>query len=245
MFYSNNFSQKISYTNLLHKLHQKIISSIHLGNTHFKPYICHMKKYKHDDILEPEEINIADVMPVIDACFDPCATAERKKNIDKLMSFAWCKRFECKVSGTSVLGENYIMPKKQAGEMITSIYLIQLGYNVIVPPKEWFALNGKKFDIFLVIDDNIMKAGLKYITTDNAVTMAKRINYGSEQASAMVVTIESDINKEDIIDALRRSVKRNSQIIEIALISKGEYKKVFYRLPKSLILSEEIYNYIK
>jgi hypothetical protein len=93
----------------------------------------------------------------------------------------------------------------------------------------------------MIRDTIILKADLKYITSKNPDTIAKRIRGGSEQAPRIVVDISSNINEKELIDGLRSSVERNSLIREILLIYKGK----FYRLPKTLILSKAIFKILK
>jgi hypothetical protein len=104
-----------------------------------------------------------------------------------------------------------------------------------------FTREQKKFDIFLLKDSVILKADLKSITSKNPDTIAKRIIGGSDQASRVVIHINSDIERKDLIDGLRSGVERNGLIKEILLFYKGKY----YRLPKNLILSREIFRILK
>ena len=94
---------------------------------------------------------------------------------------------------------------------------------------------------FLIKKIVILKADLKSITSKNPDTISKRIRGGSEQASRLVVQINSDIEVKNLIDGLRGGVLRHDLIKEILLF----YKSRFYRLPKSLIVSKEIFKVLK
>ena len=126
-------------------------------------------------------------------------------------------------------------------ELETAILLAQVNYDVVFAPRGMFKRQEKKFDIFLLRDTVILKADLKNITSKNPDTIAKRIKGGSDQANRVVIHINSDIEKRDLIDGLRSGVERNSLIKEILLF----YKRRYYRLPKSLILSREIFKILQ
>ena len=90
-------------------------------------------------------------------------------------------------------------------------------------------------------DTIILEADLKCIASKNPLTIAYRIKEGSEQASRVVLDIVSDIDRNTLIQGLRSGIYRNTLISEILML----YKKKFYRLPKSLIMSKRIYEIIK
>lgn len=152
-----------------------------------------------------------------------------------MSSFPWHEHYKDKTTGRRILSETKFI--KYQHELTSAIFLAKSNYHVIFAPKALFTHEEKKFDIFLIRDTLILKAELKNITSKNSDTIAKRIIGGSEQASRIVLHINSDINKKGLINGLRSGVKKNSLIEELLLIYKGK----FYKFPKTLILSKEIF----
>lgn len=86
-----------------------------------------------------------------------------------------------------------------------------------------------------------LEADLKCITTSNPDTIGKRIKEGSEQATRIVLDITSAIRKKELIIGLKTGCGRNDLLKEILLF----YNSSFYCLPKTLILSKNIFSVIK
>jgi hypothetical protein len=212
-----------------------------------------MQEIKEENTFEPDNIEIAyqpdgivlwsditGIIPVIHSCFEKLSAVQRKSQIAKILATKdWYCHYQDKVNGRRVLSETELIEHQH--ELTTAILLSQVDYDVIFAPKAMFIREEKKFDVFLVRDTIILKADLKCITSKNPDTIAKRIKGGSDQASRVVIHINSDIEKKVLINSLRSGVERNSLLKEILLF----YKKGFYRLPKNLILSREIIKVFK
>jgi hypothetical protein len=126
-------------------------------------------------------------------------------------------------------------------ELETSIKLTGFDYHVLFAPKSLFKPQEKKFDIFLIKNNIIFKADLKYIRSSNIDTISKRIKDGSLQCDRLVLDIKSNISSNDLIEALKSGCHRNNYLKEIMLL----YKNKFYRLQKTQILSKGIFKVIK
>lgn len=212
-----------------------------------------MQQGEQDEHFEPERMEVAyqpekgilwaditGLIPVFHACFERISAAHRKKQIEKLLAASeWFEHYKDKGCGRRVLSETEFVEHQH--ELNTAILLAQIDYDVIFAPRVMFTREEKRFDVFLIRDAVILKADLKSITSKNPDTIAKRIKGGSDQASRVVVHITSDIEKKAIIDGLRSGVERNSLIKEILLFYKGK----FYRLPKALILSRNVFNVLQ
>lgn len=180
------------------------------------------------------------IIALICACLEQISAADRKKKIEKLMTaFAWHEHYRDKSTGRRVLSESNKM--QFVHELTTAKLLCQNDFDVIFTPKGMFTRKDKKFDILLITDTHIFKADLKCITSKNPDTIAKGIKHGSEQASRLVIHINSDIHKRDLLSALRSGVKSSSLIDEILLFYRGK----LHRLRKSKIMSEDMYNLLK
>jgi hypothetical protein len=90
-------------------------------------------------------------------------------------------------------------------------------------------------------DTIILEADLKHVSSKSPLTIAYRIKEGSDQAPRIVLDIASDIDAKTMIQGLRSGVYKNRLLKEILLF----YKRKFYRLPKSLVMSNRIYEIIK
>lgn len=204
----------------------------------------HTEPEKIEIVYQSEEFmlwsDITGLVAVFHSCFEKISAAQRKIQITKILSAKdWHEHYKDKATGRRVLSETELIEHQH--ELNTAVCLAQINYDVIFAPKIMFVREQKKFDIFLLRDTVILKADLKSITSKNPDTIAKRIKGGSDQASRVVIHINSDIEKKALIDGLRSGVERNSLIKEILLF----YKKGFYRLPKNLILSREIFKVLK
>lgn len=204
----------------------------------------HTEPEKIEIVYQSEEFilwsDITGLVAVFQSCFEKISAAQRKIQIAKILSEKdWHEHYRDKATGRRVRSETELIEHQH--ELNTAICLAQINYDVIFAPKIMFVREQKKFDIFLLRDTVILKADLKSITSKNPDTIAKRIKGGSDQASRVVIHINSDIEKKALIDGLRSGVERNSLIKEILLF----YKKGFYRLPKNLILSREIFKVLK
>lgn len=174
------------------------------------------------------------------ACFERISATQRKKQIERLLSAAnWFEHYKDKTTGRRVLAEDEKM--EFPDELVTAIVLTQINYDVVFAPRAMFRQEEKKFDIFLIRDTIILKADLKFVTGKNPNTIAQRIIKGSEQAPRVVIHINSDFEKKDLIDGLRSGVERNNLIKEVLLI----YKRKFYRLTKLQIVSKNIFKILK
>jgi hypothetical protein len=184
---------------------------------------------------QPENFAPEKIIPLFHACFERINAVERKKKIDKLLtSFSWHEHYKDKITGRRVLSEAKLI--EYPHELTTAKFLTQSNFDVIFAPKAMFKPVERKFDVFLIRDTIILKADLKFISSKNTDTIAKRIKYGSDQASRVVIHINSDINKKELINALRSGVERNNLIKEVLLFYRGK----FYRLRKLQILSKAI-----
>lgn len=184
--------------------------------------------------------DITALLPFFSFCFEKISTAQRKSYINKILgSYEWVEHYNDKTYGRRVLSESTIIEYKH--ELLTAICLAKVNYDVIFAPDCMFERGQKRFDIFLIRDTIILKADLKSISSKNPDTIAKRIKEGTEQASRIVLHVNSDIEKKNLINGLKSGVERNVQIKEILLF----YKHRFYRLPKNLILSNRLLKIIQ
>ena len=169
------------------------------------------------------------------------ANARAKRNeIQRILAAAdWYVHYTDKRTGRRVLSESILIEHEH--ERRTAIGLAQMNYDVVFAPAGIFQRGGKKFDIYLLKDTIILEADLKCISSKNPLTIAYRIKEGSEQASRVVLDIASDIDRNTLIQGLRSGSYRNTLLSEILLV----YKKKFYRLPKSLIMSKRIFDILK
>jgi hypothetical protein len=127
-------------------------------------------------------------------------------------------------------------------EETTAIKLCSIGFDVIFAPKGMFGRKDKKFDVFLTKDNILLKADLKFVSSTNPDTIQNRIMEGANQATRVVLDIESNILPNKLIDGLRNGVKNcKLNIIEILLF----YRNGYYKLPTNLIMSKKIYEIIK
>lgn len=143
--------------------------------------------------------------------------------VSKRVVLAACKKFE--------------YPQEQH----TCKKLTEVNYDVIVVPKGYFKRDEKKFDVFISREHVFFEADLKCITTSNPDTIGKRIKEGSEQAARIVLDITSAIQKKELVVGLKTGCERNPVLKEILLF----YNSLFYCLPKTQILSKNIFSVIK
>lgn len=173
---------------------------------------------------------------IIKACFNTTDKKIKAAQIEKILGAQdWIEHYKDKKTNRRVLSETEFIEHKH--KLTTAALLAKMNYDVAFAPKAMFERTEKKFDVFLFRDTIIFKADLKSVSSKNADTIANRIKGGSEQATRVVIDITSDIEKKDLIDGLRSGVERNHLIREVLLF----YNSRFYRLPKYLILSKNIY----
>jgi hypothetical protein len=129
----------------------------------------------------------------------------------------WHEHYRDKKTGRRVLSESIRIEHEH--ERRTVICLAQMNYDNSI----------------------ILEADLTCISSQSPLTVAYRIREGSEQASRVVVHIASDLDGKILIQALRNASYRNRLLKEVLLI----YKRKYYRLPKSLIMSDRIFDIIK
>lgn len=184
-------------------------------------------------------INIILFLTAIQSCRDAVNTRIRRNEIQKLLTGDWVEHYKDKKTGRQVLSESQFIEHEH--ERRTAISLAQMNYDVLFAPNGMFQRGKKKFDIYLLRDTVILEADLKCISSKNPLTIAYRIKEGSEQASRVVIDITSDIDRKTLIQGLRSGIHKNNLLKEILLF----YKKRFYRLPKSLIQGQRIYEVIK
>jgi hypothetical protein len=196
--------------------------------------------------FEPENtsirllIDITAFISVIKAYYNAVNIKNRKLEVQKILSLPhWHEHYKDKQTGRRVLSElNRI---EHEHERRTAICLAQMNYDIVFAPGGMFQRGAKKFDIYLLRDSIILEADLKCISSQSPLTIAYRIREGSEQASRVVLHITSDLDSKILIQALRNASYRNRLLKEVLLI----YKRKFYRLPKTLIMSNRIFDIIK
>lgn len=212
-----------------------------------------MEKHTPEEFLEPDKsamesesgkgflwTDFTGIIPFFHACFERISTAQRKKQIEKILNAAeWVEHYKDKRNGRRVLAESRLM--QYPHELETAIALASVNYDVIFAPKAMFLAEEKKFDVFLIKDTVILKADLKFITTKNPDNIARRIKKGADQASRLVIHIKSDIEKKALIDGLQSGVKGSKLIREILLL----FKRKFYRLTSRQILSKNIFKILQ
>ncbi|MGB8193320.1 MAG: hypothetical protein WCF67_15425 [Chitinophagaceae bacterium] len=185
-------------------------------------------------------LDIATFLQIIESCIGKANAAYKREQIKKLFTdYNWIEHHRDKRTHRKVLSESNIIEYEH--EKLTAIYLTKMNYDVIFAPGGMFKRTDKKFDVFLLRDTIILKADLKNISTKNSSNIAKRIKEGSDQAPRIVANITSDVDKNILIDGLKSASRNNELLKEILLIYKGQ----FYKLPKSLVLSKEIYRILK
>lgn len=151
----------------------------------------------------------------------------------------WVEHYLDKETGRRVLSESSII--EHPHEKQTAIRLARMDFDVLFAPKGVFPRGNKKFDVYLLRDTVILEADLKCIFSKNPYTMAGRIREGSEQASRIVLDVVSEMDKKNLILGLRSGIYKNGLVREILLF----YKNKYYRLPKTLIESKQIFEIIK
>ena len=184
--------------------------------------------------------NNSNLISLVISCVDTANRNERAEKIIFLLSCGFLfQHYKNKKTQKRVLSESDKIEHDH--ELKTAIALTDYNYHVLFAPKGLFYRNQKKFDIFLITEFLLLKADLKSISSKNPDTIAKRINEGSEQASIVIIDIRSDILPKDLISGLKSGCFKNQLIREIILF----YKRKYYRLAKSLIISKNIYKVIQ
>jgi hypothetical protein len=165
---------------------------------------------------------------------------ERKGLVEMILSDpGWCALYMDRTTGRRVLAEGPMLDHEH--EKRTAISLCKWDFDVLFAPKGMFRRDWKRFDAFLIRDHIILEVDFKTINSKNPDKIGKRIKEGSEQAPRLVLDIQSDIDRTSLIDGLRKGTERNNLLLEIIMI----YKRKCYILPRSLILSEKIFLFIK
>ncbi len=116
-----------------------------------------------------------------------------------------------------------------------------MNYDVVFVPIGLFKREQKKFDIYLLRDPVILEADMKSVISTNPDTIGNRIIDGSNQASRVVLDVQSAIPAMDLIDGLRSGTGKNDLIKEVLMF----YRNKFYILPINLIWSKRIFEIIK
>ena len=185
-------------------------------------------------------IDIIFFSATIKSCYEAINGKIKKIQIKKILNAAdWYEHYRDKETGRRVLSESEFIEHEH--EKLTAIRLAQMNYDVVFAPKGIFKRSQKKFDVYLFRDTVILEADLKYIVSKNPDTISRRIKDGCDQASRIVIDINSVVDKKDLIQGLKSGVYKNNLVKEILLF----YKNKFYRLPKSLIESKRLYEIIK
>ena len=185
-------------------------------------------------------IDISIVIAILYNCFNAKSIISKKIEIEKLLNIIdWEELYKNKKTNRRILCESSTL--EHSHELITAMALTQVNYDVLFAPKGLFNRSDKKFDVFLIRDHVILKADLKCISSKNPDTIANRIKSGSNQATRIVIDINSDIDYKKLIDGLRSGVSKNNLIKEILLF----YNHKFYRLSCKIILSKNVYKILK
>ena len=187
----------------------------------------------------PLLVNITLFISAIKAYYQSVSARNRKQEIQRILDANFHVHYTDKKTGRRVLSE--LTRIEHEHELRTAICLAQMNYDVVFAPAMMFRRGEKKFDIYLLRDTVILTADLKCISGKHYLTLASRIKEGTEQAPRIVVDIISDMDTKTLIQGLRYGVYKNNLLKEILLI----YKKRFYRLPKSLIVSDRIFDILK
>jgi hypothetical protein len=127
-------------------------------------------------------------------------------------------------------------------EMNTAVKLTLYGYDVVFAPKGMFKRNEKRFDIFLIKNNEVViKADLKSNFEGTVNSISNSIVAGNEQAENIVIDFLSNIHYKNLIDGLRMGLKASSKIKNLIIF----YKKEYYAFDRSIIFSKQIYRLLK
>jgi hypothetical protein len=185
-------------------------------------------------------IDITLFTSVIKEYYNAVTLKKRKLQVHKILSLPhWHEHYKDKKTGRRVVSE--LSRIEHEHERQTAICLAQMNYDIVFAPSAMFQRGAKKFDIYILRDSIILEADLKCISSRSPLTIAYRVREGSEQASRVVVPITSDLDSKIQIQGLRSASFNNSLLKEILLI----YKRKVYRLPKTLVMSDRIFDIIK
>jgi hypothetical protein len=127
-------------------------------------------------------------------------------------------------------------------ELSTAIKLTDINNDVIFTPKGMFKRGEKRFDIYLLRnDESIIRADLKtnIVPTKNAIY--KLIQAGDKQADNIVLDIHSSIKSENLIQGLKEGLKSTKNLKSVLLF----YKRKYYYLNTKTIMSKRIYKILK
>jgi hypothetical protein len=164
----------------------------------------------------------------------------RRNEIQRILKATdWYVHYIDKKTGRRVLSDlNRI---EHDHERRTAINLARMNYDVVFVPIGLFKRERKKFDIYLLRDPVILEADMKSVISTNPDTIGNRIIDGSNQASRVVLDVQSAISAMDLIDGLRSGTGKNDLIKEVLMF----YRNKFYILPINLIWSKRIFEIIK
>jgi hypothetical protein len=164
----------------------------------------------------------------------------RRNEIQRILKLTdWCVHYTDKKTGRRVLSE--LNGIEHDHERRTAINLARMNYDVVFVPNVMFKRSQKKFDVYLLRDTVILEADMKSVISTNPDTIGNRIIDGSNQASRVVLDVQSAIPAMDLIDGLRSGTGKNDLIKEVLMF----YRNKFYVLPVNLIWSKRIFEIIK
>lgn len=127
-------------------------------------------------------------------------------------------------------------------ELDTAKKLTEVNFDVIFAPKGMFKTRDKKFDIFAIYKDKyLIKADLKANFEPTKNSIFKLVESGNKQAEHIVLDINSEISKNDLIDGLRSGLMAGKNVKSVMLF----YKKQFFNLDRNAIFSKVIYKLLK
>lgn len=168
--------------------------------------------------------------------FEAINVKQKRTAIKNLLnSNHWRLLYKNKNSGCCVYAENENLEHDH--ELKTAKALAERGYHVLFAPKAMFRREDKKFDVFLIRGHIMLRADLKNIISKNPETIANRIAEGGQQASRVVVFIQSDLKRKALVNGLRDGIERSYSLKEIYLF----YKNRFFQLNRKDINSNKIY----
>jgi len=152
-------------------------------------------------------IDITFFITAITACYEAINNKVKRHQIETLLAAEdWHEHYKNKKTSRKVLSESQLIEHQH--ELQTAIALTYANYDVLFAPKGLFQRHQKRFDIYLIRDHIIIEADLKTITSKNPDTIANRVKSGSEQATRLVIDIQSDIHYKLLIDGLRSGCQK-------------------------------------
>lgn len=166
----------------------------------------------------------------------------RSEKTAAILRLLVCNGLRCHITNNATGKGVYSISEtfQYAHEYATAVKLTNENFNVIFVPNGYFEKGQKKFDVFLCRDHMLLEVDLKSLTSVLPNTIGEKIKKGSDQAPRLVLDVQSNIGKMDLIDGLRQGCERNDIIVQIYLF----YKTKFYSLQKNQILSRNIFDII-